>query len=72
MYLAPATQSPVSLLELGLCARSGKLVVCCPAGFWRRGNVEMVCARHRIPLFDTLEDLLDDLRGRPGGRAPIW
>lgn len=64
MYLAPGTQSPVSLLELGLCARSGKLLVCCPAGFWRRGNVEMVCARHQIPLFDTLEDLLADLRRR--------
>lgn len=58
MYLAPGTKSPVSLLELGLCARSGKLRVCCPAAFWHRGNVEMVCMRHRIPLFDT--------RGRPG------
>ncbi len=61
MYLAPGTASPVSLLELGLCARSGKLLTCCPPGFWRRGNVEIVCVRHRIPLFGTLEDLLDDL-----------
>jgi hypothetical protein len=61
MYLAPGTKSPVSLLELGLCARSGKLKVCCPQGFWRRGNVEVVCQRNRIPLFDTLDDLLDDL-----------
>lgn len=64
MYLAPGTQSPVSLLELGLCARSGKLLVCCPSGFWRRGNVEMVCMRHQIPLFDSLDDLLSDLRRR--------
>jgi hypothetical protein len=41
MYLAPGTQSPVSLLELGLCARSGKLKVGCPEGFWRRGNVKV-------------------------------
>jgi hypothetical protein len=61
MYLAPGTKSPVSLLELGLWARSGKLKVCCPEGFWRRGNVEVVCQRHQIPLFDTLDDLLDDL-----------
>ena len=64
MYLAPGTRSPVSLLELGLCARSGKLLVCCPAGFWRRGNVEVVCLRHQIPLYDTLEDLHTDLRRR--------
>ena len=61
MYFAPGTKSPVSLLELGLCARSGKLKVCCPEGFWRRGNVEMVCRRHRIPLFETLDDLIADL-----------
>jgi hypothetical protein len=62
MYLAPGTKSPVSLLELGLCARSGKLMVCCPEGFWRRGNVEMVCQRHQIPLFDTLDGLIADLK----------
>lgn len=62
MYLAPNTRSPVSLLELGLCARLGKLRVCCPDGFWRKGNVEMVCARHRVPLFQTLDSLISDLR----------
>lgn len=62
MYLAPGTRSPVSLLELGLHARSGKLRVCCPDGFWRKGNVEMVCARYRVPLFDSLDALLANLR----------
>jgi Nucleoside 2-deoxyribosyltransferase like len=61
MYFAPGTKSPVSLLEFGLCARSGKLRVCCPEGFWRRGNVEVVCRRNRIPLFETLDDLIADL-----------
>lgn len=61
MYLAPHTKSPISLLELGLCARSGKVKVCCPKGFWRRGNVEVVCQRNQIPLFETLDDLIADL-----------
>jgi hypothetical protein len=39
-YFDPATRSPITLLELGLYARSGKFLVCCPAGFWRKGNVE--------------------------------
>ena len=64
MYLDPATRSPVSLLELGLHARSGKLLVCCPDGFWRKGNVEVVCQRYRVPLFDALDDLIAALRGR--------
>jgi hypothetical protein len=52
MYLDPATKSPISLLELGLHAASKKMIVCCPKGFWRRGNVEMVCDRFDIRLFD--------------------
>jgi nucleoside 2-deoxyribosyltransferase-like protein len=64
MYFAPGTKSPVSLLEFGLCARSGKLRVCCPEGFWRRGNVEVVCRRNRIPLFGTLDELIADLIGK--------
>jgi hypothetical protein len=56
MYLDPNTKSPISLLELGLHATSKKLYVVCPDGFYRRGNVEMVCSTYDIPLFNTLEE----------------
>ena len=55
LYLAPGTKSPISLLELGLYATSGKLFVCCSPDFWRRGNVEIVCERFKIPLFESLD-----------------
>jgi len=64
MYLAPGTRSPVSLLELGLHARGGKLVVLCPPGFWRRGNVEVVCARFGIELHADWAPWTDALRQR--------
>ena len=64
MYFAPATKAPITLLELGLAARSGKLVVCCPDGFWRKGNVEVVCDRYRIPLVADLTSLIAQVRGR--------
>lgn len=48
MYLAPETRAPITLLELGLFARSGRLVVCCPEGYWRRGNVQVVCRRYDV------------------------
>jgi hypothetical protein len=57
MYFSPETKSPITLLELGLFAASGKLLVCCPDGFWRKGNVEIVCKRYNIPLFSNLEEL---------------
>jgi hypothetical protein len=66
MYLAPGTKSPISLLELGLFARGGKLLVCCPDGFWRKGNVEIVCARYGVPLVGELDELIRPLRGRVG------
>ena len=58
MYLLPSTKSPISLLELGLFAKSGKLLVCCPAGFWRKGNVEIVCEKYGIPIYEELVELL--------------
>lgn len=57
MYFDPKTQSPISLLELGLYASSGKLIVCCPEGYWRKGNVDVVCANFRIPQVKTIEEL---------------
>jgi len=62
MYFAPPTQAPITLLELGLLARSGKLVVCCPPGYWRRGNVEVVCAWYGVPLVAELQELVQAVR----------
>jgi len=58
MYFDKTTRSPITLLELGLFAHSGKLIVCCPPGFWRKGNVDIVCKRYGITQVDTIEDLI--------------
>lgn len=56
LFFEKGTQSPISLLELGLYAKAQKpLVVVCEDGFHRKGNVEMVCNRYRIPMQETLE-----------------
>jgi hypothetical protein len=62
LYLSPGTQSPISLLELGIFANSEKVIVCCPDGFWRKGNVEIVCARYNIPMYNTMEQAIGALR----------
>lgn len=61
MYFDPATKSPISLLELGLFATSEKLIVCCPEGFWRKGNVDIVCKRYGIPQVSTIEGLVEKI-----------
>ena len=57
LFFQPGTVSPISLLELGLHASNPRLVVCCPKGFERRGNVQVVCHRYGIPLVETLQEL---------------
>ena len=58
MYFDPATKSPVSMLELGLFARSGKLHVICPDGFWRKGNIDVTCQFYNVPLYESIGDFL--------------
>lgn len=65
-YFAPNTKSPITLLELGVCAatRADRTIVCCPDGFWRKGNVDIVCNRHDVPQVKTLADLADAVKMR--------
>jgi len=64
MYFAPTSLSPISLLELGLFADSKKIWVCCPEGFWRKGNVDIVCQRHQIRQFVGLDELIEALKNQ--------
>jgi len=64
MYFDPQSKAPVTLVELGLFARSGKLIVCCPEGFWRKGNVDVVCRMYDIPQVVTLDELIGAARRR--------
>ncbi|KAF2818161.1 hypothetical protein CC86DRAFT_239237, partial [Ophiobolus disseminans] len=52
------TISPVTLMELGLWANSGKVIVCCGGKYWRSGNVDIVCDRYNIPRVDSFEMLI--------------
>jgi hypothetical protein len=62
MYLSPGTISPISLLELGLYAESCKLIVCCPEGFHRKGNVDIVCERYNIKQVGSLDEVVSHIK----------
>jgi hypothetical protein len=57
MNFLPDSKSPITLLELGLYADSGKLLVICPDEFYRSGNVHIVCDKYNIPLVKSLKEL---------------
>lgn len=58
IYLAPGSQSPISLLEMGLHARSGKLIVLCPPGYWRKGNVDITAAKYGVEQVTDFPSLI--------------
>jgi hypothetical protein len=62
LYLQPGTVSPISLLELGHYAKSQKVIVCCPDGFGRKGNVQILCHDHGIPLIETYEEFVEIIK----------
>jgi len=64
MYFDPAGKAPISLLELGLHAKSEKLIVYCPDGYWRKGNVDVTCSRYGVPVYEDYEEFLNAVRDR--------
>lgn len=59
MYFANGSQSPITLLELGLFAKSGKLKVVCTDKFYRYDNVRITCARYGVPINSTLNEVME-------------
>ena len=68
IYFDPNTKSPITLLELGLVStllslkRLKEIVVVCPEGFWRKGNVDIVCKRYRLKQLNSLTDAITYFR----------
>ena len=67
MYFAPGSISPISLLEFGLHI-NGKahMIVCCPPGYWRKGNIDIVCKRHDVTVHSSLSDAISYLQSITG------
>ena len=42
----PDFKAPITLMELGLFVKMPKTIVYCPEGYWRKGNVDIVCNRY--------------------------
>ncbi|KAK0616910.1 hypothetical protein B0T14DRAFT_568478 [Immersiella caudata] len=64
VYYGPGTDAPISLLELGLCARSGKAIVACHPEYRKRGNVRIVSQRLGIQFLDADGDFVGDVARR--------
>ncbi len=64
-YFEPTTKAPITLQELGYVAGRGlgdRVLVCCPEGYWRRGNVDIMCERERFHTSATFDRFRNDAR----------
>lgn len=61
LYFDSASESPISLLEFGLFADSGRMVVCCPEDFPSKGNVDIVCERYGIEQAASMDELVNGI-----------
>lgn len=64
MHFTEDSLAPTSLLQFGRYVHSGKLTVSCERGFWRRGNLEIMCGLYGVPLFESQRDGVEHLLGR--------
>ncbi|KAK0701184.1 hypothetical protein B0T21DRAFT_300689 [Apiosordaria backusii] len=68
VYFGPQTDAPISLLEFGLSARSGRIIVCCHKDYKKRGNVKIVSQRLGLRVLDAeSDDLAGEVKQRLGG-----
>ena len=58
MVLLDDSKSPISLLELGLYAKSNKLMVFCTPDFYRWDNVRLTCEKYNIQLVESTHPLV--------------
>lgn len=58
MVLLDDSKSPISLLELGLYAKSNKLIVFCTPDFYRWDNVRLTCEKYNIQLVESTHPLV--------------
>lgn len=69
-YFKGGSMSPITLMELGYMAgfesinNFDNIFVVCDKNFWRRGNVEIICDRAGIPLYDNVEIFHHDMDKR--------
>ena len=58
MVLLDDSKSPISLLEIGLYAKTGKLIVFCTPNFYRWDNVRLTCKKYHIELVQDTHSLV--------------
>lgn len=61
-HFEPETLSPITFGEFAAYYKQDNIYVSCPKGWWRRGNIEVMCDREHIYLHDSLDETIAHLK----------
>lgn len=64
MGLTKDSKAPISLLELGLHVVGRRMIVYCPEGFYRKGNIDIVCKRYGVPVYEDFDEFCQNVKAR--------
>ncbi len=54
--------SPLAFLEIGLQARSRKLIIYCPADAWVKTVLEVASQKYNFKLVNSIDDMINSLK----------
>lgn len=61
VYFDPKTQSPITLLEVG-AFKDKPMILLCPEGYFRKGNVDIFCERYGIQQASGWDDFVAQIK----------
>jgi hypothetical protein len=75
--ILPDSKSPITLMEIGLCKDKGiSVIVCCPDGFYRKGNVDVICSRYGMQQYKDIDSafgaLLTEINRASRNKKTEW
>lgn len=59
LHFLPNAKSPISLVELGLYVKSGKLIVMCSDDFYKSRYVNVLCKKYNAPVYKDFNLLIN-------------
>jgi len=62
VYFDPNGEAPITLMELGIHTKdkADKMIVCCPEGYFRKRNVDVMCRKYGIQQADNIDELIEE------------
>jgi hypothetical protein len=63
------SKAPITFLEFGLFGPRKDAMVCAEEGFYRQGNLDIVCQRYNIPIYHDLDEMIVDLHAAMEDKA---